>query len=96
MFQLLAGYHPFAENCRLAVLLRVFKTLGTPSQNILNHPSLLAHTELISLMPQWEPIALSELVTAPPEALELLNSMLQIEPTKRIKIQDCLSHPFFE
>ena len=31
MFQMLTGYHPFEEDCRIAVLFRIFKTLGTPS-----------------------------------------------------------------
>ena len=76
MFHMLAGYHPFKENCRVAVLLRIFKTLGTPSQNILAHPTLLSETEIISLMPQWEPIDLSELLTASEPALDLLKGML--------------------
>lgn len=50
MFQLLTGYHPFAEDCRIAVLFRIFKTLGTPSDNILEYPTLLANENFVEMM----------------------------------------------
>ncbi len=31
MFEMLTGYHPFVEDCKIAILFRIFKTLGTPS-----------------------------------------------------------------
>jgi serine/threonine protein kinase len=50
VFQLLTGYHPFAEDCRIAILYRIFKTLGTPAQNILQFPTLLSNEEFVEMM----------------------------------------------
>ena len=33
---------------------------------------------------------------APPDALDLLNKMLQINPSKRITVDGALAHPFFD
>ena len=67
---MLTGYHPFAEKTKFAVLLRIFKTLGTPSDNFLNFPTFFSSQDaqsdylvkIISAMPQWQPMELNELI----------------------------------
>ena len=105
MFQMLAGYHPFAEDCKIAVLYRIFRALGTPSHNILDCPTLLADQNFVSMMPhlpQWEAGDLAAFVISSDTnqqeeqtACELLENLLQIEPTKRGSAREHLDHALF-
>lgn len=40
-FRMLSGYHPFLEDSYIAVLFRIFKTLGTPTvTHLLEYPTI--------------------------------------------------------
>ena len=106
MFQMLTGYHPFEEDCKIAVLLRIFKTLGTPSHNILEFPTLLSDSKFVSMMtnlPQWEALDLADFIISETTninqemiAVDLLSKLLQIEPTKRGDIKTHMNHALFD
>ena len=94
MFELLTGYHPFKEDSKIAILYRIFKTMGTPSHNILEYPTLMANQDFVDIMnvlPQWEAISLAEMILEEPtlmteeeqHGIGLLSLLLQIEPSKR-------------
>ena len=47
-------------------------------------------------LPVKDPVPLSkQFPRASPEAIDLLSSMLQIHPRKRIDVSEALAHPFF-
>ena len=97
---MLTGYHPFNEQTRIATLLRIFKTLGTPNLNLLESPTLSScpyFSESYQLYPMWEAMELDVIVPGTSEAArDLLMKMLQMEPTKRISAVKAISHPFFD
>lgn len=101
MFHMLCGYHPFKEDCKVAVLFRIFKTLGTPG--VLDCPTLQNEVrcpwfcENVDKYPQWEGLSLEELLppATSPEASDLLKQLLQLEPTRRISAELALLHPLF-
>jgi serine/threonine protein kinase len=48
-------------------------------------------------MPQFPKKDLKELIpTAPSEAIDLIESMLQVNPQKRPTALQCLQHPYFK
>ena len=99
-FHMLTGYHPFKEQTRIATLLRVFKTLGTPTLNLLESPTLSScpyFAESYQLYPVWSTMDLALVVPGTSEAArDLLRRMLEMEPTKRISAVKALSHAFFD
>lgn len=104
MFHLLTGYHPFEEDCNIAILYRIFKTLGTPTQNILEFPTLLSDPAFVDLMPylpQWEPIGLHQLISETgsqeeEQAIDLLSGLLQMDPKFRLSSREAMNHPLFQ
>ena len=50
MFEMLASAPPFKEQFRIAVLFRIFRTFGTPSNNILDYPTLMANEDFLKIM----------------------------------------------
>lgn len=72
-FWMLSGCQPFCEKSKFAVLLRIFKTFGTPSSNFLDYQSLFERdlegegdqdcvVRLVTQLPQWPEMDLMELV----------------------------------
>ena len=104
LFTFLAGYQPFEEDQLISVLLRIFKTCGTPALDMetTEYPTLFQLCpELLSItgqFPQWyDSIQLADLLPdASPEALDLLFKLFTVDPARRISASDALNHPFFE
>ena len=69
----------------------------------MEHPSLMGNPHFVQMMnflPQWDPIDFCELIPCVENddyrnALHLLESMLMIEPTRRITTKKALEHPLF-
>lgn len=106
MFTVLAGYSPFDEDGVLPTLFRIFKTFGTPTHlDLIGQDSSFSELaqmcpnliNLIGAFPKWESIALDKLFTnnISEKALDLLTSLLKVEPSHRISANDALRHPFF-
>ena len=70
---------------------------GTPSEETKIQISNEYALKYINSLPVKEKVPLSELFpTAPPDALDLLDKMLDLNPATRITIEDALKHPYME
>lgn len=75
-------------------LLRIFKLLGTPTPA--SWPQMEQLPEFKKDFPMYPPQSLSAKVpTMEPLGIELLSSMIQYHPSKRITAKDALQHPYF-
>lgn len=87
----------FPGDSELQQLLHIFKLLGTPNETIWPGVSKLRDWHEF---PQWQPQVISRVV---PElndkeghGINLLKSMLEYDPAKRIAAKAALSHPYFD
>jgi len=78
---MLTGYHPFKEDSYLAILFRIFKTLGTPTTtDFLEYPTITNEvtcpyfTENYEKFPCWSGMAIETMLPPEtcPEAADLL------------------------
>eukprot|EP01097_Dermamoeba_algensis_P008388 TRINITY_DN558_c0_g1_i3.p1 TRINITY_DN558_c0_g1~~TRINITY_DN558_c0_g1_i3.p1 ORF type:complete len:149 (-),score=34.67 TRINITY_DN558_c0_g1_i3:188-634(-) len=78
-------------------LLRIFKLLGTPTEE--EWPGMVSLSEYATVkkFPVYPRRALQTIVPGLDEAgYELLSQMLQFDPNKRITSQKALVHPYFD
>lgn len=76
-------------------LMRIFKTLGTPDQE--SWPGIVQLPEWKPDFPPNEPKNLAEIVPSlDDDGVDLLRSMLQFDPTKRVSARDALKHDYFQ
>ncbi|GAM22109.1 hypothetical protein SAMD00019534_052840 [Acytostelium subglobosum LB1] len=85
----------FSGDCEIDQIYRIFRVLGTPNESI--WPGV---TELpdfhVNTFPIWTGQPLAKFVpNAEPHAIDLLNKMLQYEPSRRISAKAALNHPYF-
>jgi cyclin-dependent kinase len=84
----------FAGDSELQQLLRIFRLLGTPNEEVWPGVSKLKDWHEY---PQWKPLSLSTAVPNLDEAgLDLLSKMLEYEPAKRISAKKAMEHPYFD
>jgi cyclin-dependent kinase len=87
----------FPGDSEIDQLFRIFRTLGTPSEEIwLGVTSL---PDFKPTFPRWAPQPLSSVckeLAKDPLALDLVQKMLVYEPSKRITARDALLHPYFQ
>ncbi|KAF8084419.1 hypothetical protein N665_0718s0012 [Sinapis alba] len=84
----------FAGESELQQLLRIFRLLGTPNEEVWPGVSKLKDWHAY---PQWKPLSLSKAVPNLDEAgLDLLSKMLVYEPAKRISAKKAMEHPYFD
>jgi len=77
-------------------LLRIFKIMGTPNEEI--WPTIVELPDFKNLgnFPFYPPKNLKELITADDVAHDLLGNCLRFNPSLRISAALALAHPFFE
>uniref|UniRef100_A0A0E0LWT6 Protein kinase domain-containing protein n=1 Tax=Oryza punctata TaxID=4537 RepID=A0A0E0LWT6_ORYPU len=94
IFAELATNQPlFAGDSEVQQLLHIFKLLGTPNEQVWPGVSKLPNWHEY---PQWNPSKVSDLVHGlDADALDLLEKMLQYEPSKRISAKKAMEHPYF-
>jgi len=76
-------------------LLKIFKHLGTPSEETWSGVTELP--EWKNDFPKFEPHQLNEIVpTLDPVGIDLLARMLQYDPQQRVTARHAMQHPFFQ
>ena len=82
MFHMVSGYHPFKESTKVSILFRIFMTLGTPTLNMLEYPTLSTgcpyFLENMDKFPSWDPMVIEAFiqVNISNEARSLMLKML--------------------
>jgi mitogen-activated protein kinase 1/3 len=75
----------------------IFSVLGTPSEEDASFVTDSKATEYLKSFPEQERQDLSKAFpAAKPEAIDLLNKMLVFNPYLRIKLDECLAHPYLK
>jgi serine/threonine protein kinase len=88
---LFPGQH-YIEQVNLIITLR-----GTPDEDAKKYISNEYALKYIESLPKKPKVNLQELFpTMPAEAMDLLDRMLDMNPAKRISVNDALEHPFLE
>ena len=95
--EMVTGRPLFPGNSINDQLTKIFKILGTPSPAADDWPEMVELPEYRPDMPKYEPRKLEDVVPAglDLEGYELLHSLLQCNPQKRITAQAALSHAYF-
>lgn len=101
-YQMLTSCHPFYGIGRVSVLFKIFRLRGsTVGENILDAPTLSSlpfYIENYNHFPRWQAKNLASLpgfeeVSA--DCIDLLQSLLELEPSKRISAREALHHRYF-
>ncbi|CAE7872493.1 CDK2 [Symbiodinium sp. KB8] len=76
-------------------IFRIFRTMGTPDDSI--WPGVTSLKDFKSTFPKWPKRPLSKLVPRlDSTGLDLLQRMLEYDPSKRISVKEAMEHPFFD
>jgi serine/threonine protein kinase len=87
----------FPGDSEIDQLFRIFRTLGTPSEETWSGVTSLP--DFKPTFPRWAPQPLSTVckeLAKDPLALDLVQKMLVYEPSKRITAREALLHPYFQ
>lgn len=85
----------FPGDSEIDEIFRIFRTLGTPSDEI--WPGVKSLPDYKSSFPQWSGSPLERSVSSLDETgIDLLKSMLIYDPAGRISAKRCLAHPYFQ
>jgi cyclin-dependent kinase 2 len=85
----------FPGDCEIDELFRIFRTLGTPNEEV--WPGVTTLPDYKSTFGQWKPQSLASVVPGlDPLGLDLLSKMLRYAPQERISAKEALKHPYFD
>jgi len=87
----------FPGDSEIDQLFRIFRQLGTPTEEV--WPGVSALADYKQSFPKWAAQPLTKTVRelkADPQALDLLQKMLIYEPSRRISAREALKHPYFD
>lgn len=85
----------FAGDSEIDELFKIFRTLGTPSEE--TWPGVTSLPDFKSSFPKWISKDLSAIVpNLDPAGIDLLNKMLCLDPSKRITARNALEHEYFK
>ncbi len=95
--EMLLGRSLFCGECELEQLLAIFRVLGTPTSE--TWPGVKSLRDW-HVYPSWKGTPLCEAVKWPTmpdtKAVDLIKSMLVLDPAKRLTTMDALKHPYFD
>jgi len=85
----------FPGDSEIDQLLRIFRVRGTPNES--TWPMVSTLEAYMPEFPSWPPLALERVApgVSKPGGLELLDALLQLDPTRRLTAEDALDHPYF-
>ncbi|XP_063985234.1 cyclin-dependent kinase 2 isoform X1 [Diachasmimorpha longicaudata] len=84
----------FPGDSEIDQLFRIFRTLGTPDEEI--WPGVSQLPDYKSMFPQWDPRNLDEVVpNFENDAKDLFSKLLTYDPSERISAMKALNHPYF-
>ncbi|CAE6409239.1 unnamed protein product [Rhizoctonia solani] len=77
-------------------LLNIMRIIGTPDERVLRKIAADSPEIQLKQYPRYPKVPWQQVVPkASPQAIDLLERLLQFDPTKRITAQEALSHPYF-
>lgn len=92
--EMVTGKPLFPGDSEIDQLFKIFRILGTPNEEV--WPNVSQLPDYKDTFPHWPRRDLQELMPGlEQDGLELLQSMLAYEPSKRISASQALEHPFF-
>jgi len=93
--EMINGKPLFPGDSEIDQLFRVFKVLGTPSEQ--TWPSVTTLPNFQNCFPCWTSNSLGQQMSpnCDPKALDLLQHFLQLDPNKRISAKTALLHSYF-
>jgi len=92
--EMLAKRPLFPGDSEIDQLFKVFRTLGTPTEEIWRGCTTLPDYK--PTFPHWKKVELSKVIpNVDPLAIELLQLMLVYEPYQRISAKEAVNHPYF-
>jgi serine/threonine protein kinase len=93
-YEMLTARPLFPGDSEIDQLYRIFRTLGTPSEQ--TWPGVSALPEYKQTFPNWPAQDLQKtLPDISPLGLQLFSNMLTYDPKKRFCARDCLEHEYF-
>lgn len=85
----------FPGDSEIDQLFRIFRTLGTPDEEM--WPGVSNLPDYKSMFPRWEPQNVAEIVPMlEPSGRELFLKLLTYDPSKRISAMEALKHKYFD
>jgi len=85
----------FPGDSEIDQLFRIFRTLGTPNEQ--SWPGVTKLPDYQAIFPNNTPQPISKLFQVlEPAGIDLIENMLQYEPSKRITAKAALAHPYFD
>lgn len=96
MIEMITKLPLFPGDSEIDQLFRIFRVLGTPTEQ--RWPGVSQLPDFKPTFPRWQPQPLAKVLPAladDPLALDLLQKMLVYEPNKRISARDALKHEWF-
>lgn len=96
IFAEMANRRPlFPGDSEIDELFKIFRILGTPNED--TWPGVTSLPDFKSTFPRWPSKDLASVVpNLEPAGLDLLNSMLCLDPTKRITARSAVEHEYFK
>ncbi|XP_067908553.1 cyclin-dependent kinase 1 [Heterodontus francisci] len=84
----------FHGDSEIDQLFRIFRTLGTPNNDI--WPEVETLPDYKNTFPKWKAGSLSQVKNIDVNGLDLLAKMLVYDPARRISAKEALRHPYFD
>ncbi|CAJ2677996.1 cell division control protein 2 [Trifolium pratense] len=85
----------FPGDSEIDELFKIFKIMGTPNED--TWPGVTSLPDFKSAFPKWPSMDLATLVpNLEPAGLDILSSMLRLDPSRRITARGALEHEYFK